>query len=209
ILRAPAQARHVYAGVCLGGHTLEDLDGSPSGLVSAFFQRGAVTVTGALVSIPDEGACLLALLFYRALLGDGLPPQAALERAKGQLARPEGIEDLLSGASLALLRGLRLGPFGQWLNRLYAGAGGSLAERGWASRQRERILERLEGLGIGSEARQDLVVTLEGLGGDRMALEDWLGQVAAAIPRRELLRPPPQPYLGALLHGMVSFGGRR
>jgi hypothetical protein len=95
--RAPP-ARGVLINACLGGRTVEDLDGSPSGLVTGFMRRGARVVVAALPPVPDLWGGVLGLFTTHAVALEGLPLARALARAKERLAAgdwPEGIADHL------------------------------------------------------------------------------------------------------------------
>ena len=81
-----ARAREVFISACVGGQTLESLDGDPAGLVSGFAEHGAERVVASLVPIPDLWAFLLALLTHQALLeGRHRTLDAALAEGKRRL----------------------------------------------------------------------------------------------------------------------------
>lgn len=197
----------VYINACIAGWTVEDRDGSPSGLISALFQKGARQVIGALVSISDYWSCVLALLTHQAMLRDASSLDAALAEGKHRLASGDWYPDtkrrLIDGMTDAEVEGPRLVPIAEKLKlvekqrtRLEWGRGA--AERRIA--RDEALEELLPNVGGWDEAAlaalRESLASLEGETWDQAFVDAW----------EQAERIPPQPDLGALLYGVVVFG---
>lgn len=57
----------------------------PLGMSRSFLYAGASRVVGSLWDVDDEAAAELMILFYRALLEEGLPPSLALQKAQNEM----------------------------------------------------------------------------------------------------------------------------
>ena len=107
----------VYLSACIGGQLVEDLDGTPSGLITKLFlHRRTRVAIASLVNIPDRWAAVLGFLFHQVMQREGLPPERALRQAIERLIRGEWFEDtaasieaefmpILSGMMETSLRG--------------------------------------------------------------------------------------------------------
>ena len=84
ILASDIRVDHFYISACLAGLVDNDITGSSAGIVPALFQKRVQSVIGSLVPIPDQGAFLLASLYYFEL-SHGSDSILALHRALQKL----------------------------------------------------------------------------------------------------------------------------
>lgn len=204
IVASPIAPLDLYFSACLGGQTVEGLTGTPSGLISACFRRNARWVAGALVSIPDQWATLLALLTHQGLVYDGLALPAALAEGKRRLGAADWYPDTGTRLHAVLAAPLR---------RLMDDAGRALwDDHFWVYGDPAERLHQfsavaiptlLQGWALDDTEVAELHTRLRHHGPESLA--EPLGAAMAELwPSRP--RIPPQPALGILVHGMVVFG---
>ncbi len=205
IIASQAPLTDLYFSACLGGQTVEDLSGTPSGLISACFRRHARWVAGSLVSIPDQWAMLLAVLTHQARVADDLPLPAALAEGKRRLATGEWYHD--TGTYLRAVLSTPLRRMIQPIIKTY-----------WKctyKQDKDEAVRRalfaewtipnlLQGWGALTDAEiADLHQRLRHHGPETLA-EPLAAALAELWPSRP--RIPPEPHLGTLIHGLVVFG---
>jgi CheY-like chemotaxis protein len=91
MLLARSEVRLVYLSSCYGAATggkATLLDDDFLGLADAVAQAGVPSVLGFRWPVSDEGACEMALAFYRSLLDQG-KPEIALWSARREIAAPD------------------------------------------------------------------------------------------------------------------------
>ena len=143
----------VYLSACVGGQLTEDLDGTPSGLITKLFlHRKTRVAIAALVHIPDRWAAVLGFLFHQVLQREGLPPERALRRAVERLTHGEWFEDTADQIAAAfppvlsneLVHTLKLDTLMSELRRKYRRQRLEAFLRLPDSRERQRLLDMLK-----------------------------------------------------------------
>ena len=214
IMESRVKVDQVLIAACLGGKVREDLDGEPSGVVGGYLYRGSSEVAAAVVALPDSWTMLASILIHQAWLESGSLGEAVTE-GKRRLAEKDWYPDT---------------------ERLFTEAANA-ALAAWRERNREPLRRRLvHALTYDEDRWKQLVAPLktpddpdrydpstlrEGAAGE--AWGERIAAVAAEVADRLLdldplrhavdevltLRVPPQPLLGAIIHGMRTFGEAR
>ena len=211
IMESRVKVDQVLIAACLGGKVREDLDGEPSGVVGGYLYRGSSEVAAAVVALPDSWTMLASILIHQAWLESGSLGEAVTE-GKRRLAEGDWYPDTerlfgeAANAALTAWRERNRGPLRRRLVHALTYDGNRwkqlvapLKTAGAPDRYDPSALRE----GAEGEAWGERIQTVAAEVADRLLDLDPLRHAVDEVLSR---RVPPQPLLGAITHGIRTFG---
>jgi hypothetical protein len=223
IMESRLKVDQVFIAACLGGTVREDLDGEPSGVVGGYLYRGTTEVAAAVVALPDSWTMLASLLIHQAWLETGNLGEAVIE-GKRRFAAEDWYPDTERLFTEFATRALA-----DWQKRIlhqrlvYAL---TYNEEEWhrlvapllpttGDPGRYAVSTLRQGTEGGTAWGEKIKTTAAEVFDQLVALDhpdaviagllhrDPPGRAVAAVLARRI---PPQPLLGAIIHGIKTFG---
>ncbi len=209
IMDSRLKVDQVLIAACLGGKVREDLDGEPSGVVGGYLYGGTAEVAAAVVALPDSWTMLASILIHQAWLVSGSLGEAVAE-GKRRLAEGDWYPDTrqlfieAATTTLPAWQERKREPLRQYLAHLLARNNkdewNRLVTPLTAADEPDRyspgtLLKGAEGPAWGERIDTVAAEVANRLLDTTQAIDDVLANPT-----------PPQPLLGAIIHGLRTFG---